>query len=188
MVPGPRQGLYLGFLTVRFTHDLDRARRYYDKGFAGVGLDPRTFDPDLYWVHYIDYALILHRAGEIDAAANLIAQIQTYFDRQIADGIVLAYTGDHLQFLYAKLQGTLGDAAGAAAALKRALQDGHRCVPCLGFPHFDTVRDDPAFVAVLAEYHEAVAADRQRLADEGMLLTPEQVLQLESYSFDPFLH
>jgi len=186
MVPGPRQGLYLGFLTVRFTHDLDPARRYYDEGFAGVGLDPRKFDPDLYWVHYIDYALILQRAGEVEAAADLAAQIQAHFDRQIADGIEVAYTGDHLQFLYAKLQGTLDNAPGAVAALQRALREGHRCVHCLRFPHFDTVRDDPGFVAVLHDYEATVADDRQRLADEGMLLTPEQVLELKDFSFDPF--
>ena len=27
---------------------------------------------------------------------------------------------------------------------------------------------------------------RQRLADEGMLLTPEEVLALEDFDFDPF--
>jgi TolB-like protein/cytochrome c-type biogenesis protein CcmH/NrfG len=186
---GPKQsgqGLFLGFLTVRITHDLDRARQYYDEGFAGVGLDPRIFDPDLNWVHYIDYALILQRAGEVEAAADLAAQIQAHFDRQIADGIEVAYTGDHLQFLYAKLQGARNNAPGAVAALQQALREGHRCVPCLGFPHFDTVRDDPGFVAVLHDYETAVAADRQRLADEGMLLTPEQVLQLKDFSFDPF--
>ena len=32
-----------------------------------------------------------------------------------------------------------------------------------------------------------LATQRQRLADEGMLLTPEEVLQLEGFSFDPFL-
>jgi len=182
----PRQGLLLGLLTVRFTHDLDQARRYYDEGFAGAGLDPRVFDPDLYWVHYIDYALILQRAGEVEAAADLAGQIQAHFDRQIADGIEVAWTGDHLQFLYAKLQGALNNVPGAVAALQQALREGHRCVPCLGFPHFDAVRDDPGFVAVLHDYEAAVAADRQRLADEGMLLTPEQVLQLKDFSFDPF--
>jgi TolB-like protein/Flp pilus assembly protein TadD len=182
----PRQNLFLSFLTVRITHDLDRARQYYDEGFAGDGLDPRIFDPDLHWVHYIDYALILQRAGEVEAAADLAAQIQAHFDRQIADGIEVAWTGDHLQFLYAKLQGALNNAPGAVAALQQALRQGHRCVPCLGFPHFDTVRDDPGFVAVLHDYETTVAADRQRLADEGMLLTPEQVLQPKDFSFDPF--
>ena len=98
----------------------------------------------------------------------------------------MAWTGDHLQFLYAKLQGALNNAPGAVAALQQALREGHRCVPCLGFPHFDTVRDDPGFVAVLHDYEMKVAADRQRLADEGMLLTPEQVLQLKDFSFDSF--
>jgi hypothetical protein len=181
-----RQGLFLGFLTVRIAHDLDRARQHYDEGFASVGLDPRTFDPDLYWVHYIDYALILHRAGEVDAAADLAGQIQAHFDRQISDGIEVAYSGDHLQFLYAKLQGALDDAPGVVAALQRALREGHRCVVCLGFPHFDTVRDDPGFVAVLHDYEAAVAADRHRLADAGMLLTPAEVTRLEALDFDPF--
>ncbi len=188
---GPTQtlrGLLLGLLTVRFTHNLDRARQTYDEGFADAGLDPREFDPDLNWVYYIDYVLTLHRAGKAEAAADLAAQIQTHFDRQIADGITVAYSGDHLQFLYAELQGALDNAPGAVAALRRALREGHRCVVCLGFPHFDTIRGDPGFVAVLDEYESTVAADRQRLADEGMLLTPEQVLELENFSFDPFLH
>ncbi len=30
-------------------------------------------------------------------------------------------------------------------------------------------------------------ADIYVLADEGMLLTPQEVLQLEDFSFDPFL-
>jgi hypothetical protein len=32
-----------------------------------------------------------------------------------------------------------------------------------------------------------LSAIRQHLADEGMLLTPGEVLQLENFSFDPFL-
>jgi hypothetical protein len=55
------------------------------------------------------------------------------------------------------------------------------------WPHWDNLRDEPEFDRVLAEMEASKAVQRQRLADEGMLLTPEEVLQLEDFSYDPFL-
>jgi hypothetical protein len=48
------------------------------------------------------------------------------------------------------------------------------------------LRDDPAFAALIAELKAKVDAQRQRLADEGMLLRPDELLALEVLSFDPF--
>ena len=42
------------------------------------------------------------------------------------------------------------------------------------------------FEGLIVEQEAKLATQRQRLNDEGMLLTPAEVLQLDSFSFDPF--
>ncbi len=83
-----------------------------------------------------------------------------------------------------------GDTRLAMAELRRAAdQPGVLwCIWCLRhWPHWDNLRDDPDFEALIADQEVKLAAIRQRLADEGMLLTPEEVVQLDDFSFDPFL-
>ncbi len=82
-----------------------------------------------------------------------------------------------------------GDTELAMTSLRRAaLAGGLNCVWCMrDWPHLDNLRDEPSFTAFISEQEARLAAQRQRLQDEGMLLTPEQLLQLESFTYDPFL-
>ena len=65
---------------------------------------------------------------------------------------------------------------------------GLTCLWCLRLePHFDSLRDDADFISLIGEQEAKIAVQRQRLADESMLLTPEEVLQLQDFSFNPFL-
>lgn len=62
------------------------------------------------------------------------------------------------------------------------------CASCLRVsPFYDGIRHEPAFAALIGEQETKMAAQRQRLADTELLFTPEEVLQLEDFSFDPFL-
>lgn len=138
-------------------------------------------------MHYIDYALVLQRAGDTEAAADLIGQIEALFKLQIGQGVKVNGFLDRMQFLYAKILATRGDRAAAIAALRQGIRDGERCIQCYKtFPHFDSIRDDPGYHEVVAELESVLAAQRQRLADEGMLLTPAEVMALEEFDFDPF--
>jgi TolB-like protein len=178
--------LGLAFFMLRATHDLERTRPVYEQGFERMGKDPTQFDPEIFWVNYIDYALILQRAGETKKASGLIRDISAYFDRQIAEGVMINVYLDHMQYLYAKLLATSGETDQAVSRLRQAIRDGYGCTECLGFPHFDNIRDEPGFIAARLEHKSKIAAQRQRLANEGMLLTPEEVMALENFSFDPF--
>ena len=55
------------------------------------------------------------------------------------------------------------------------------------WPHWESLRSHPEFELLVAEQEAKLAAVRQDITDEGMLLTPAEVLQLENFSFDPFL-
>jgi TolB-like protein len=178
--------LGMAIFVLRFTHDLERTRPIYEKGFARVGKDPMQFDPERFWIWYIDYALILQRAGETEKASGLIRDMRAYFDRQIAEGVMVNLYIDHMQYLYAKVLATKGETDEAVSRVRQAVRDGHGCIQCLGFPHFDSIRDEPGFIAARQELEARLAAQRQRLADEGMLLTPKEVMALEEFSFDPF--
>jgi adenylate cyclase len=183
---GRSDKLEQAFVTLRFTHDLERTRPIYEKGFAKIGKDPTRFDPDMFWVLYIDYALILQRAGETDKASGLILAMKTFFDAQIARGVLINVYLDHLQYLYATLLAINGETDEAVVQISQAVQDGFSCIGCMKFPHFDSIHDEPGFVAAREALEARLAAQRQRLADEGMLLTPEQVMALEDFDFDPF--
>jgi TolB-like protein len=176
----------LAWWTIRIGRDYGRARPLYEQGFAKFGQDYPRLDPDQYWPWYIDYALILQRTGEPQRAMELIRDARALIDKQLADRVVSS-AGHYLRFLMAQLYAMSGDTRAAAAALRQAVKDGFTCPGCLrDFPHFDDLRDDPAFTALIAELNAKVAAQRQRLADEGMLLTPGELMQLEDFSFDPF--
>jgi TolB-like protein len=178
--------LGMAFAMLRFTHDLERTRPVYEKGFARIGKDPTQFDPDTFWVFYIDCALILKRAGDTYTASGLIRDISAHFDRQIAEGVMINVFLDHMHYLYARLLSVNGETDKAVAQIRQAVRDGFSCIQCMGFPHFDSIRDEPGFIAARTELESRIAAQRQRLADEGMLLTPEQVMALEDFDFDPF--
>ena len=104
--------------------------------------------------------------------------------------IVSGVFGLNLNLYLAQLNAISGKTEQAMTALRNAASEGGlTCTHCLhNFPHYDSLRDDPAFNLLIADQEAKNAAQRQSLADDGMLLTPEQVLQLEEFSFDPFVY
>jgi TolB-like protein/tetratricopeptide (TPR) repeat protein len=184
---GDGTNLGLAFVVLRTTHDLERTRELLERGFEEAGWDPQAFNPEWLWVFYIDYALVLQHAGETEAAADLIGQMEALFKRQIGQGVKVNGFLDRMQFLYAKVLATRGDTAAAVAALRQGIRDGERCIQCYEtFPHFDSIREDPGYHEVVAELESVLVEQRQRLADEGLLLTPTEVMALADFDFDPF--
>jgi len=176
------------FWTLRLLHDFKNARKNYERGFDKLHRNPMDFDPDIDWSSYVDYAEILKRAGEMEKALALIDQIQPMIEKQIADGVVVNGAFP-LQINLAELLATRGDTESAVNAIRQALEDGFTSVGYLGVdPQFDDIRDDPGFRAVSAEIKAKLMSQRQTLADEGMLLTPGELLQLGDCHFDPFAH
>ena len=113
-------------------------------------------------------------------------EIQPLIEKQIADGVTIG-SFLQLQVNLAELHALRGDTASVIAALRQALEDGFTTFPYLDVaPQFDSIRQNPGFQAVYRAMKSELMGQRQRLADEGMLLTPEQVLQLRDFSFDPF--
>jgi len=133
-------------------------------------------------------ALALQRTGADDRAAELIGETMALIQNQVEEGIVIGPHNIHLQFNLGQLHAMVGEQPEAIESLRSAAtQGGLTCAWCLRLlPHFDKLRDNPAFEALIVEQEAKLATQRQRLNDEGMLLTPAEVLQLDSFSFDPF--
>ena len=125
-----------------------------------------------------------------ERAAELIGDIRAFIETRVAAGVVRDRFDLNFQFWLSALHAMSGDTQQAVAALRHAApQGGLTCTHCVRmWPHWDNLRGDPEFDRVLAEVETSKAVLRQRLADEGMLLTPEEVLQLEEFSFDPFVN
>ncbi len=176
----------LAFWVMRFSNDFDRALTLYQQGFSELGLDPDQFDADLPWRWYTDYALLMRRSGNDARAEGLIRDIRTMTDAQLAAGVIIGSVV-HLKVVQAMTYALSGDSERAVEALHGAMQDGQTCVWCLEyFPNFDSLRDEPQFNELIAEMEARNAAQHRDLANRGLLLTPQELLQLKDYSFDPF--
>ena len=78
------------------------------------------------------------------------------------------------------MQIILGQNSEALAALRRAYGSGFRNLQTLALnPTFDPIREDLGFTTLIQKIQADVAQQRQRLADGGHLLTPQQVLAME---------
>jgi len=89
--------------------------------------------------------------------------------------------------MQAELFAMNGDSAQAIESLRGLFEDGFSQTTLLrASPQFDNLRNDPGFISLMAEMEERVSAQRQLLAAEGMLLTPQEVRALENFDFDPF--
>ena len=164
------------------------ARKAMESSLRQPGQEFPEFDPDR-WPDFIDYAIVLQRAGEAGRAAALVAEATALLEAQVEAGVVFGPLWATLHTHLAALYAMNSDTDKAVAALRRAAsQGGLTCLWCLRIgPYFDGLRDDPDYISLIAEQEAKIAAQRQRLADEGLLLTPEEVLQLDDFSFDPFL-
>ena len=169
--------------------DFVSARKAMELSLSEPGRGIPRFDP-YRWPQFIDYARVLQETGEPERAAELIVDIKKILEAQVAQGVVFTpgfpYNN---QAMLASLYAMSGDTEQAMTALRRAaLMGGLYCIWCVrNWPYFDNLSDEPSFTALISEQEAGLAAQRQRLGDEGMLLTPEQLLQLESFTYDPFL-
>ena len=111
-------------------------------------------------------------------------------EMQLASGVVwVPYFELRLHVWLSALHAMSGNTRQAIAELRNAAdQEGVlSCTWCLRhWPHWDKVRSNPDFEALIVEQEAKLTALRQRLAAEGILLTPRQVLELENFSFNPF--
>ena len=141
------------------------------------------------WLNFLDYAVVLQRTGSDERATRLVDEVLVLIEEQLANGVIEGPASLPLRFFQAAAFAMNGNSREAIAALRLASTKGElSCILCLQInPHFDSLRADPDFAAFVAEQEAKLDAIRQRLADEGMLLTPDEVLQLEDFSFDPFL-
>ncbi|MEE8527306.1 MAG: tetratricopeptide repeat protein [Gammaproteobacteria bacterium] len=179
----------VGVAHIRFTGDFDAARELLERYLLEPGQTVPRFDPN-HWQPLIEYALALQRTGSPERAAELIGDIRAFIETRVAAGVVRDRFDLNFQFWLSALHAMSGDTQQAVAALRHAApQGGLTCTHCVRmWPHWENLRGDPEFDRVLAEVETSKAVLRQRLADEGMLLTPEEVLQLEEFSFDPFVN
>ena len=182
----PLGAIDLGVAHILFDGDFEIARDAFEEGLASPGQELLQFESDQ-WPLFLHYALSLQRTGAEERATQLISKIKQLVTSQLSEGVVVGPFENHLQTALARLHAMSGETRQAIIALRRALDDGYLCAYCLRtHPHFDSLRAAPGFVAVLAEYDAKITIQRQRLADAGMLLTPEEVLALEEFTFDPF--
>ena len=153
-----------------------------------IGQQTPVFEPDR-WPGFIDYACVLQRTGAPEHAEKLIAEAMALLETFLMSGVVATGVGN-VEFTMAELHALNGQPQQAMAALRRAAPQGGLTRDGLWWlrelPQFDSLRGDPAFTSLVAEQEAKSAAQRQRLADQNLLLTPQQVLQAEGFSYEPF--
>lgn len=180
----------IGWGHLIYSGDLDSARQAYEQYLLKSGQSTPRFDPDD-WLHYADYALTLQRTGAPERAQELIDEAIALVESQLATGVVLApYTGIELRVVLSALYAMSGDEYQAIGELRRFAKGSEVLLypwALRHWPHWEDLRDHPEFESFVSEQEANLAEVRERLAYEGMLLTPEEVLQLKDFSFDPFL-
>lgn len=166
--------------------DFERSLQAFERGLVDPDMEIlRSVSDNWGMTKVVNYALALQRTGASRRASALIAEALALTEEQINSG--MQYYGEWTnvragpQFHAAALHAIRGDTRQCLEALRRDASGGSASCPVclLIWPHFDGLRDDPAFIALVARQDEVNATRRQRLADEGLLLTPEQVLSLE---------
>ena len=169
----------LGRAYALFTHDYRRARKAFETAF------PDGFRPEETQDLSVDYLLALQRTLGNERVIGRIDKAIAYFESQPERRFESEFDP---RFFLATLYAMKGDSEATVRALRQDAADGGlSCTVCLRvWPHFDPVRDDAVFKAFVAEAEAHTAAERQRLTDENLLLTPAQVLAHKDFDFDPF--
>ncbi len=170
------------------TGDFVAARRAMERALLQPGQDRPAFDRAR-WPDLVDYAFVLLRTDDQERADELIAEAQLVLQQQMEAGVVNVPDGPFDLYTYAAMLHALsGRPREAVEDLRRSAQRGAlNCLWCLRTtPQFDSLRDDPEFESLLEEQEARRDALRQRLVDEGMLITPAQVLGLAQLAYDPF--
>jgi TolB-like protein/Tfp pilus assembly protein PilF len=139
------------------------------------------------WYESLSYAIALYRVGDKDRAEKLLADVEALLNAQIADGARVNQFQFRLHTALANIYATRGEYDRAVSALRQAAEVAGLCAPCLRTESFyKPLRDMPEFQQLVVEVERRAAEQSQRLAEEGMLLTPEEVLALENFEYDPF--
>ncbi len=135
-----------------------------------------SFDPAL-WAATTDYALALLHTGDDERASDLIAQTITFLESQVEIGVELSETFSihaNLAQLHA-MNGNLGKAIRELRIAER--RGGLGCLPCLRIhAHFDNLRGNPQFEGIVARREAKDAAQLERLREQGMILTPSELM------------
>ena len=175
----------LAQLAVRYNRKLNVAREIFEAIFERRNADQDAVDP-YNWDDHLAYAQLLFLQGEHQRANALFSQVESIIQTQLDAGVVNGQYGHNLYELMGGLLAMTGEHARAIEMLNRGAELGSLCAHCLRhFSQFDSLRADPGFQQVLANAATHAAAQRRKLQDEGMLLTPEEVLAMPSFDFDP---
>jgi adenylate cyclase len=176
------------FLALR-DGDFEGARMILEQGLTPEGeSEPRiTRIGDADWLAWSNYVYALERSGHPDRARELAAELLAMLQEQRKAGLIrvnLISTA----YLLSRISAVVGNSADALTWLEQAAADEVLlCVSCIRRgPAFEPLRGNPRFEAVLEQVGNQYAAQRNRLAAEGLLLTPREVLALEDFDFDPF--
>lgn len=165
-----------------FTRDYRRSRELWEAG----GISEQNLES---WkaLFALEYAFVLQQTGDPDRARVVIDSTLARIGEQMAAGAINEDWWE-LNFYAGLTYVLLGDNEKALDYLRRdAANRGLSSVAALKiWPEFDPLRDNPEFQKLIAEQEEINAQWRERLEEEGLLLTPEEVLALEDFDFDSF--
>jgi len=161
--------------------DYPRSRQWWEAG----GMDQNTDSWQFLFV--LEYAYVLQQTGDPDRARTIIDAAIARIEERLSAGIVYENWWE-LNFYAAMAHVMRGEHEAALDYLRRDAENrGISSLTALTkWPEFEPLRDDPGFQALITEQEEANARWRQRLEAEGLLLTPEEVLALKDFEFDPF--
>ena len=136
---------------------------------------------------WISKALILSHTGDEAIASDLLAQLSARLMRHLDAGVTLVNDASILEFA-AALNAVAGDKDRALEFLRRAVSSEVlvRSGLLKRSAQFDSLRGDPQFEALVAELAARRAEQRRQLAEAGLLLTPDEVMALDEYEYDPF--
>jgi tetratricopeptide (TPR) repeat protein len=135
----------------------------------------------------IGYARILLETGDEEIARDLLARLSSRLARHLDSGVTLVQD-INIFVMAAALEATAANKDRALEYLQEAVSSGRhpRYYWIRESVHFENLRGDPRFEALTAEILAGLGEQRRQLAEEDLLLTPEQVMGLDEYEYDPF--
>jgi hypothetical protein len=140
------------------------------------------------WDEFLYYGIALYRNGDVNSAAQLLADSEAMLSSLIHKGVSVDQFLFRLHEPLAHVYVTRGEYDKALDTLRQGAAVGWLCLPCLQRDsYYDPIRDMPEFQEILAVVERWAREQRDRLAEGGMLLTPKEVLALENFDFDPFV-
>lgn len=184
--PDPYWSIDLGRMLALATDDPGAAREAWERGLTELGWNKLD---DWGAPNLIDYYLVLERTGALDRATELAEEAESLIETQSAAGMVNYGEWETYQagvrFYAAALHAMRGDKEGAMELLVKDGSNGSEpCIRCLKtWPHFDPLRGDAEFEALLLQFNSERAAQSRHLAGLGLLLTPVEVLARQDSDF-----